>query len=239
MVMFFNKALKLLHSICKMQAESEVVRDNQRPRRKRSRVEEREYLVTKALASSLASIAYGIEWKVGQTGHADLLEGILFCIMEQTGRLLSEAVFAEHVAASDNPGNISKTEDRVPSGSVKHESRYMVQILQAALGSVTRRNLIAQVLALGKSSSVQQAHVIGSSLSSTPPSDLLTKARKLLQNTMVKCAVGGSDLETLRLPTPPIEEVESPIEVDEEVEKYGSEWLVHSVWGIISWDMIA
>jgi hypothetical protein len=239
MVMFFNKALKLLHTICKMQAESEVARDNQRPRRKRSRAEEREYIVTKTLASSLASIACGIEWKVGQTGHADLLEGMLFCIMEQTGRLLSEAVFAEHVATSDNPGNISKTDDLVPSGSVKRESRYMVQILQAALGGIARRKLIAQVLALGKSSSFQQSHVAGSTLSSTPPSNLLSKVKKLLQSTLVKSAVGGFDLETLRLPTPPIEEAELAIEVDEELEKYGSEWLVQSVCGIIGWDMIA
>ena len=240
MVMFFKKALMLLHMLGELQVQYEASQACQGPRHKRSRLEEREYIVSKTLAASLASIAHDMEWKGGQFGHADLLEGMLFCIMEQTGRLLSEAVFAEHVATSDNPGNISKLGDPVPSGSIEHESRYMVQILQAALGGTTRRKAIAQVLNFGTSSSVGQAHAAAiAPRSSASPADLLSKAKNLLQSTLVKSAVGGPDLETLRLPTPPMEEAELITDVDEEIEKYGSEWLVHSVWGIIGWDMIA
>jgi hypothetical protein len=239
MVMFFKKALGLLHNLASSQAESGNIQEPQRPRHKRSRVEEREYIVTKSLANSLASVAYGIEWKFGQPGHADLLEGLLFCVLERTGSLLSEAIFAEHVATSDNPGNISKTDGPIPSGSVEHESRYMVQILQAAVGGSKRRELIAQVLAAGHSTSSVKTPLVGSTLSLALSADLLSKAKKILQSTLVKTAVGGPDLESLRLPTPPLEEVEVPVEVDDQVEKYGSEWLVQSVWGIIGWDMIA
>lgn len=239
MVIFFKKALKLLHMLGELQVEYEAAQACQKPRHKRSRLEEREYIVSKTLAASLASIAHDMEWKGGQCGHADLLEGMLFCIMEQTGRLLSEAVFAEHVATSDNPGNISKSVDPVPSPSIKHESRYMVQILQAALGGTTRRKEIAQVLDLGTPSSGGQAAAAIAPRSSASPADLLSKAKKLLQSTLVKSAVGGHYLETLRLPTPPMEEAELTTDVDEEIEEYGTEWLIHSLWGIIGWDMIA
>lgn len=239
MVMFFKKALMLLHMLGELQVEYEAAQACQGPRHKRSRLEEKEYIVSKTLAASLSSVAHDMEWKLGQCGHADLLEGILFCIMEQTGRLLSETVFAEHVATSDNPGNISKFGDAVPSGSIKHESRYLVQILQAALGGTTRRKAIAQVLNLDAPSSIGPVPAAISPRSSASPADLLSKAKKLLQSTLVKSAVGGPDLETLRLPTPPMEEAELTTDVDEEIEKYESEWLVHSLWGIIGWDMIA
>jgi hypothetical protein len=239
MVIYFSNSLILLRKLGTLQAEHEPTRDSQGPRHKRSRIEEREYIVNKCLANTLASIVRHLEWKVQQPGHADLLEGILFCILEHTGRLISEAVFAEHVATSENPGNITKNDDPRVSGSIKYESRYMVKVLHAALGDAGRRELVAQVLTAGKPNSNDQAHFGDSHLSSALSGDLLSLAKKLLQSTLMKSAVGGPDLETLRLPTPPIEETDSSVEVGEEVEKYGSEWLIESVWGIIGWDMIA
>jgi hypothetical protein len=195
--------------------------------------------VTKYLANCLVSILDGIEWKVGRPGHADLLEGMLFCVLEEAGRLVSEAVFAEHVATSDNPGNISKTNDPMLQKSINHESRYLVQILQAAVGGTKKRELIAQVLAQGNPDSNEQRRLAGSAMSLALSGDLLSKTRKLLQSTLVRSAVGESNLETLRLPTPPLEETDMPLETNGQIEKYGSEWLVQSVWGIIGWDLIA
>ncbi|KAN0110452.1 hypothetical protein V8E51_006839 [Hyaloscypha variabilis] len=239
MVMFCNKALNLRRSLGNLQAQFEVDQDAQRPRQKRSRVEPREYTVTKYLANCLVSLLDGIEWKVGRPGHADLLEGMLFCVLEEAGRLVSEAVFAEHVATSDNPGNISKTNDPMLQKSINHESRYLVQILQAAVGGTKKRALIAQVLAQGNPDSNEQRRLAGSAMSLALSGDLLSKTRKLLQSTLVRSAVGESNLETLRLPTPPLEETDMPLETNGQIEKYGSEWLVQSVWGIIGWDLIA
>ncbi|KAE9372298.1 hypothetical protein N431DRAFT_439408, partial [Stipitochalara longipes BDJ] len=163
---------------------------------------------------------------------------MLFCVLEKAGRLVSEAVFAEHVATSDNPGNISKADDPLSSGLVKHESRYLVQILQAAVGGSKKRELIAQVLAQGKPTLNSQNRATESVISAALSGDLLSKVRKLLQSTLVKSAVGGLDLQTLRLPTPPLEEAEMQVEIEGEVEKYGSEWLIQSIWGIIGWDLI-
>lgn len=239
LVTFFKQALTHLHSLSTIQAEYEVARNCERPSHKRSRTEESEYIVTKSLASSLASIVCGIEWKAGQYGHAELLEGMLFCILEHTGRLVSEAIFAEHVATSDNSGNISKVNDPAPNESVKHESRYIVQILQAAFGGMQRRELIAHILASGKSISNGQAHLAGSASSLALSNNFFSKFKKLLQSTLVKSAVGGPDLETLRFTTPPIEETELVVEARDAFEKYGPEWLVQSVWSLVGWDMIA
>jgi hypothetical protein len=239
MVIFFSNSLNLLRKLGTLQAEHETAQDIRRPRHKRNRIEDGEYVINKCLANSLASIVWRLEWKAQQPGHADLLEGMLFSILEHTGRLVSEAVFAEHVVTSDNPGNITKKNEWKACESVKLESRYMVKILQAALGGSERRELVAQVMTAGKPNSNSQAHFSGSALSSALSSDLLSRAKKLLQSTLVKSVAGGPDLETLRLPTPPIEGAGLLVEVGDEVEKYGSEWLIESVWGIIGWDIIA
>jgi hypothetical protein len=239
MVSFFNKSLNLLHNLSNLQTKHEAAQDNLRPRHKRSRTEDSEYIVNKYLANSLSCIVHSLEWKAQKPGHTDLLEGMLFCILEHTGRLVSEAVFGEHVATSDNPGNIAKYDALVASGSFKNESRYMVQILQAALCGSTRKELIAKVLTQGGTNEKIQFHLEGSTLSSALSSDLLFRTKKLLQSTLVKSAVGGHDLDTLRLPTPPIEELEPQVETSDEIEKYGSEWLIENVWAIIGWDIIA
>lgn len=238
MVTFFNQALNHIHSLSAMQAKNKITQTRQRLRHKRNRTEEPEYIVTKLLASLVASIVCGIEWKAGQHGHAELLEGMLFCTLEHAGRLVSQAIFGEHVATSENPGNISKFDDPISGTSIRHESRYIVQILQAAFGGTERRELIAKVLASGKSTSNGQAHGAGSAPSSVLSSNFFSKIKKLLQSTLVKSAVGGTDLETLRLPTPPLEETELIVGEDE-FEKFGAGWLVRSVWCLVGWDMIA
>lgn len=238
MVTLFKNSLNLLRTLAELQVEYEVAQERRRPKHKRSRIEGREYAVNKYLASSLATILHRLEWKSQQPGHADLLEGMLFSLLEPTGRLISKAVFCEHVAISDNPGNISKNDDPDCSGDFKNESRYIVQILRAALGSSERRDLISQVLSTRLQTPGNTESIDGSAPSAIKSGDLFSKAKKLLQSTLVKSAVGGADLETLRLPTPPIEDDEMLVEVDDEIEKYGSEWLIESVWGIIGWDMI-
>jgi hypothetical protein len=264
MVMFFNKALNLLQAVISLQVEHEAVHERRKSRYKRGRVDEEEYVVNKYLAKFLASMAYGLEWKADQPGHSDLLEGILFSVLEHIGRLVSEAVFAEHVATSDKPGNITKN---APLSPVKDslEPRYMIKILYAALGGSDRKDLVARVLATGKRSVTTQSRLrssVGSSLLSpgkadikslsrysnaaekvplivkNPSGDLLSKGKKLLQSTLVKSAVGGAGLETLRLPTPPAEESISILGVNNVDERFGSDWLIETVWALIGWDLI-
>jgi hypothetical protein len=239
MVMFFNKALNLLHTISTLQVESEAVDDNRRPRHKRPRVEEGEYAVNKYLAKTLAATVYALEWKVHQPGHSDLLEGILFSVLEHTGRLVSEAIFAEHVAISKNPGNITEANEvPVRNGAAKFESRYVVQVLHAALGGSNKKELVAQVLATGKTNVDVQTRFGGSTGLSTLKGELLTKAKALIQSTLLKSVVGGAEPETLKLPPAPTEDEAMLAGESPGSDIYGSDWLVETVWALIGWDLV-
>lgn len=235
LVLFFSKSLDFLRTLSNLQAETEEDRMRQMRWSKKARLEEGEYAINKYLAGMLASVSYGLEWKAAHPGHADLLEGILFTILEHTGRLLSEAVFDEHVAASNNLGNITKEGTSGCRSSARIEARYIVQVLHAALGGDERKDLVAQLLAAGKinAGSLRQGSVHG-----VFSADLLVKAKKLLQSTLMKSAVGGEDLETLRLPTPPVERTVLPAAKGAGVERYGSDWLVETVWALIGWDLM-
>ncbi|KAK2629322.1 hypothetical protein QTJ16_000142 [Diplocarpon rosae] len=230
-VMLFRRTLDFLQIISGLQAEDERIDRSQHTRSKRARVETAEYAVNKYLAQTLASTVKTLEWKHNQAGHTEILEGILFSLLEHTGRLISNSVFGEHVAASDNPGNISRSLDAREDGVVSSESRYVVQVLHAVLGGSDRKESVTGILASGQSSSR------GIGLVSAAPGDMLSKTRKLLQSTLLKSTVGGIELESLRLPRPPSES--SDLQQDDAVvEKYGKEWLLEIVWGLVGWDLV-
>jgi len=236
LVMFFEHSLQFLKTLSDLQADQEDTPVHRARSTKRARVEEHEYVVNKYLAKMLSSVAYGLEWEVHQPGHSDFLEGLVFSILEHTGRLLSEAMFDEHIAVSDNPGNISKNIPRGSKEAARIEARYIVQILHATLGGDKRKELIAQILS---SSRRQAGHSrLVSTNGSVLSGELLLKARKLLQSTLMKTTVGGQELETLRLPTPPLEVTEMIVPEGSTMERYGSDWLVETVWALIGWDLM-
>jgi hypothetical protein len=238
MVMFFNKALNLLQTISSLQAEEEEVRDRRRLRNKRAKTEGGEYAVNKYLARALSAVVSNLDWKVGKPGHGEVLEGILFSILEHTGRLLSSAVFSEHVAKSMNPGNI--TQGKAPSNPsmAKLESRYIVQILHAALGGSEKKELVAKVLASDRKDLDPLKRMSSLAPSSSFTRDLVSKSKMLIQSTLLKGAVGGDNLASLELPAPPGEESNFSVEAADKVERYGPEWLVEIVWALIGWDMV-
>jgi hypothetical protein len=220
--MFFDKSLDHLRTLCNIQAENNVG-DIRRLRHKRVRTDG-EYAVNKHLTGMLASVAQ-MEWKVGQIGHSEILEGILFLILDRTGHLLSNAVFGEHIASSDRIGSITKKDEGLVSEAAKLKTRWLIPILHAALGkSSARKELVARVIA--------EKTVNSSS------SDLLAKARKLIQSSLLKSTVGGVELQGLNMPTPPADEEGQYIpQVGSDVALHGSEWLVESVWVLIGWEL--
>jgi hypothetical protein len=237
LVMFFGKTLDFLQTIGIQQAaEQEESRLHGMRSSKRVRDEEGEYAINKYFTRTLSSLAYGLEWSVHQSSHCELLEGILFCILEHTGRLVSKAIFLEHVATSDNPGNISKTNTPASKPVAQFEARYIVQVLHAALGGSEKKDLVTKILAAGKTNTRDFKHA--SNHSTVLSGDLLLKARKLLQSTLMKSTVGGEDLEALRLPTPPAERTDFEIPEASRIEPYGSDWLVEMVWTLIGWDLV-
>lgn len=231
LVMFFSRSLDHLHTLCSTQGKTELG-ESQRPDFKRARMDD-EYIINKHMSGMLVSIVQ-MEWEPGQTGHSEILEGMLFSILEHVGRLLSNAIFKEHVATSDRIGNITKGLSSRSPKSAKLEARYMVPILHAALGrSSARKETIARVLAENPSYGNGQRR----SLSSGYTPNLLIKARKMIQSSLVKSAVGGEGLDCLKLPSPPDEGEEYAPDIEPGVEVYGPEWLQESVWALVGWEL--
>jgi hypothetical protein len=228
-VMIFKQGLEILRSISTDQVAHEKAARDQHKRQKVSR---EEYLVNRHLTKTLAAIAHNAQWKVQQPAHTEILEGLLFSILECTSRILSEAVFGEHVAASQLPGNITQSNVEVVKGFVRPEARYVVQVLQATVGVGDRSGLVAQILAARRTSNAQ----LQTTIANLPASGvLLLKAKELLQGTLIKSGLGDADIESLRLPNPPL--ALSNVSATDSKE-YGKDWLVEMVWGLIGWDVV-
>lgn len=237
LVMFFKKSLDHLRMTCTMQADSEIEgRRKTRSKRNKGPKTDSEYAVNKYLCQALISITQ-IEWKVGNPGHSEILEGILFSILDHTGRLVSNAVFNEHVAISNKPGNITLRHPEPMSDTASLEARYFMSILDAAVGgSSSRKEMIARILCDGRGDLKNQNHQTSVQELTSPSYDLSTKARKRLQETLVSCAVGGEELDKLSLPTRP-DDVDCSHGPSSCAEKYSSEWLLESVWAALGWEL--
>jgi hypothetical protein len=221
---FVQKAIAFLHDI----SLAQEYKESKAPRRQSSNGHDGiEYIVNKNLANAIASMLAGLEWEVGKPGHSELLEGILYTILQHTGKLVSVAVFNEHVASSEKEGKVTEKTQRAEVCTAKFESRYIIQILYTAIGGATRTELISQVLAAGRPN-----------MSKDGKGDLVSKARKLLQSTLINNSTSGVSMETLRLPPPPSEDTAVPDAVHHSVEKYSPEWLVEMAWALVGWDMV-
>jgi hypothetical protein len=225
MTVFLQKTIAFLHDVC----QAQEYRESKVPQRGGSGVQDTvEYVVNKYLATSIASMIGDLAWEPGKPGHSELLEGILYTILSHTGKLVSIALFDEHVVRSANEGKVTENNQPPPVDTAKFESRYIIQILYTALGGATRTELVSQVLAAGRPTIIKKGD-----------GDLATKARLLLQSTLVNKSTGGVDFETLRVPQLPAEDAVVPDElVDHSVEKYGPAWLVEMAWALVGWDMV-
>jgi len=236
MISFFQGSLSFFRTAC--EAQKVEASNNRGLRQKRIRTEIEEYAVNKLLAKMLSSILYSLEWKPHQPWHSDLLEGALYFILEYVGQLVSDATFGEQVASCDSPDNITNSVAINAKELSWFESKYVIQILHVALGGASSKDLVLEVL-VGKSNSNVESRTTRSHGTSIMSSELLSKARLLLQSTFMKHTIGASGHEILRMPSPPIEEVHLAIDTEEKLEEYGSEWLVESVWALIGWDLVA
>jgi hypothetical protein len=234
LAIFFKKALDHLRTTCTLQAENEI-QDRRRTRSKRAKIDH-EYAVNKYLCLALVSITQ-MEWKVGKPGHSDILEGILFSILDYTGRLVSNAIFNEHVAKSKKVGNITMDGPAPLTEAAKIEARYIIPVLRAALGGSSARNeLVARILS-DRPINPKEPSQSGVQTAVNDGTDLLTKTRKRLQATLIKSALGGEGLEGLSLPSLLDEHVDYSCEPDSCAEKFGPEWLLESVWTVLGWEL--
>ena len=241
MVNFFSTALESIHKISIRQAENEALLEGRlSPRSSGSTIGSNEYAVNKYLTGALVAILRSIDWKADQTGHSDVLEGILFHILGHIGRLLSNAVFAEHVAMSTSLAHITESNE-VGDRIGKYEARYMVHILYTSLGNPEKRELVAQVLLGGKTSIESDIRCGGANQRLFPSQDfsVLAQVKSLIQSTLLRSAIGWSDQATLSSMKLPEADPDSwPTLAEFKEENLGSDWLVGAVLGILGWDII-
>ena len=85
----------------------------------------------------------------------------------------------------------------------------------------------------------RSASLGNASSSGSTEGDMLQRAKKLLQSTLLKSTLGGSELECLclRLPRLPTE-ISNVEDIRIDTERYGREWLLETLWGLIGWDMV-
>ncbi|POS82775.1 hypothetical protein EPUL_005742 [Erysiphe pulchra] len=232
MVIFFQKSLELMHSSGHLQVDHEKNHFRDAHSKDSTAIEE-DYIVNKSVARCLTSILQNLNWDTKNPSHSDFCEGIIFLILDYTGRLISEAVFSEHVAGSNNPGNITNNVAEVNQSVIRFESKYIVQILQAVLDSESKKRVVVDILS-SNINKHDRCTLVDPSMSCK---GLFSRVTFLLQSTLVRSALGGENMESLRLPTPPAEGVKLN-SVEGKEEKYSSEWLLEKVWDIIGWDLI-
>ena len=212
---FFDHVLKHLHNISTAQFNNEEQPPyKERCRGKRQKIvrREEEFAVNKYSAQMLVSILQNIKWETNTPSHQEVFEGIMYSVLNHTGRLLSLAVFEEHVAASKLPGNITTRKDSDPpfSDDRKYESRYLIEVLRAVMD-------------------------VHNDLSRGQKPNLVRQAEKRIQATLINGAIGGL-ADTLKQPIVP----EGALHMADEnstIEQYGSEWLVEKVWTLVGWNL--
>ena len=220
LVSFFRTALGHLNSVSTLQNELESDMTG-RPNKKRLKKEVSEYAVNKYLTKTLVQICQ-IDWKTGMLGHHEILEGILCGVLSHTGHLLSHLCFKEHVAGSEKQGNISMGIPSSRTVATKFEFRYIIPILHAALGGNSKKDLIAKILAQRKGRA------------GDTNGDMIWKAKKKMQEQLVKSAI-GSDTEGFEWLAPP--ETAEVYTTEANAEQYESEWFLQSVWALVGWEL--
>ncbi|KAG9230149.1 hypothetical protein BJ875DRAFT_499391 [Amylocarpus encephaloides] len=230
MIGTIGTGMDLLQTFSTIQGETSYEERAFRNQRSQSHVPKQEFIANKYLAGALSTIVSQLDWEVNKPGHSELLEGILFKVLEHTGRLVSMATFREHVATSEKPGHISIGLASTEIDAVTYESRHIVQILYAALGGLEKQKLVSRVLAAGRSTT--------STLTKADNANMLVVAKRLIQSTLMKSVFGGVNFETLRLPRGSLHENESPVSALSGAATYGSEWLVENVLTLVGWDQV-
>ncbi|TGO13267.1 hypothetical protein BTUL_0073g00350 [Botrytis tulipae] len=209
---FFDKALNEMNRLCITKAKLPIRSGNSISDRVDISADNDEPMMVRFVANLMIGILRKINWQKENDLHKQIIEGMLAIILNHIGRLISDIVFKEDVAASKLPGNI--TSGGPSLNSTKNESslksKYLIHILEMAL------KIRKETMGVG------------------PTEELLQKAKRKIQNTLKNSIIGGG-LLGLKLPDQIAEE---PIDIPElkGLEMYGEEWTVQCVFTMIEMD---
>ncbi len=186
------------------------------------------------LSQLLASLLSNLDPK--KPAHTELLEGILYHLLQRAGQTLHAFVFAEK--ESESEAEAEKRTDAPPTttepqpittdfdtaikkAATRHEAKYLIWILKKALAFIDANPSCEQP--------------------PTNKTDLEDAARTRLQYTLLKAIFGAgrSDFGMgLNLPR----DVDSRVEVDTDVpsvsEEETSEWFKRELWMLVGWEVL-
>ncbi|ESZ96314.1 hypothetical protein SBOR_3294 [Sclerotinia borealis F-4128] len=206
---FFDKGLSQLHSLCVRNAKLSVCSSNPAPQQAGIPTKNDEPVMIGFTANLLIDILRRVNWQQDNELHEQIIEGILATILNYIGKLMSNIIFHEEVAASNVPGNISSGEISLPPTTMESEleSKYLVPILHVAL-EVFKENKMPG-----------------------PTEGLVKREIKRIQNTFTNSLIGGN-LMALAVPERITEE---PLDIPglEGLEMYGNEWTIQSVFSMV------
>ncbi|KAF7959711.1 hypothetical protein EAE96_001322 [Botrytis aclada] len=209
---FFDKALKEMHRLCITKAKLPIRSGNSTSDSVEVSVGDGEPMMIRFVANLLIGILRNINWQQRNDLHKQIFEGMLAIIFDHTGKMISNIIFREDVAASKLPGNISSGGPSLQLSKKESilKSKYLVYILEMAL-KVQKENM-----------------------STGPTEKLLNKAKRKIQNTLKNSIIGGN-LSGLKVPDRIAEE---PIDIPEldRLEMYGKEWTLQCVFTMIEMD---
>lgn len=175
----------------------------------------------------------------------DLLEGVLYVLLEHIGKVLSVLVFKE---LRSNPGlracssklplpspladdAANRTETFVTEYAAMLQSQHLVWILERVLSSLDYQ---------------MGTHKNGTEnlkFTATPFSDILSHSKKRLQKTLLKGVFGHDDpefQESLNLPREviPTRGMDLTTDNNDTLGKDRGDWFVEEVWRLLGWDSL-
>ncbi|TGO42870.1 hypothetical protein BHYA_0005g00040 [Botrytis hyacinthi] len=209
---FVDKALNEIHRLCITKAKLPVRSGNLIPDRVEISTDNDEPMMVRFVANLMIGVLRKTNWQKENDLHKQIIEGMLAIILNHIGRLISDIVFKEDVAASKLPGSI--TSGGPSLNSTKNDSslksKYFIHILEMAL-------------------KIQEE-----TMGAEPTEELLEKAKRKIQNTLKNSIIGGG-LLGLKMPDQIAEE---SIDIPElkGLELYGEEWTVQCVFTMIEVD---
>ncbi|TGO86280.1 hypothetical protein BPOR_0317g00090 [Botrytis porri] len=209
---FFDKTLSEMHRLCSAKAKLPIRSGDSKSDPVKVSVGNGEPMMIRFIANLLIGILRKINWQQNNDLHKQIFEGTLATILDHTGKMLSDIIFRENVAASRLPGNISSGEPslQLSKNESALKSKYLIHILEMALKI--------------------QKEKMGTGTTE----ELLKKAKRKIQNTLKNSIIGGG-LLGLKIPDHIDEE---PIDIPEleGLEMYGEEWTVQCVFTMVEID---
>ncbi|WEW61063.1 hypothetical protein PRK78_006552 [Emydomyces testavorans] len=174
-----------------------------------------------------------------------LLEGFLFVLLEHVGKILGSLVFKELRSDPELrichskvrlPGALAQsTASRVDASIAEHaaklQSRHLVWVFEQALASLNDRT------------ELQKKGKRYLNTTTAPLSDFLSRAKKKLQNTLLKGVFGEDDpkfKESLQLPCEisQSQAMNLPIDKNGDFDQNSGDWFVQEVWRLLGWDVL-